>query len=745
MDNVDQAADTVSDHIVQSGRDLPALRRMVDHLEQLNNLARSYQDSYPEGGAREWADMVQEVEEARATIATLREQVAQDREAMTHGRKEAVKMLRRTGGADVTADQAWPNTPVDEVVARQQVALVAALRDRNEAREYLRERGNDHALTEQVVKQNVEIKRLSALLSSEWAIRESAELLQKAMVADGRRQDAEIQTLRNDLQSTRNALHLKDVQSRERMRANEELKKKLQENRGALIQPGLQEVLAELKESESKRQVLVKEAASSTAEIVKLKRMLKAVLNDLDDRARETAEAVEEARDSAAKLKKWQSAFEEVTALRDEVILKIEELRDRLVLAVRNGVLGDEGLRGAVDFLNWSRDSFLVVGDLAGWVEAWHTRAPFPGTINVIGTGPAQASSPEVPLPAIADVSLVDAEVTKWRAFADDLVARLRAQIVSDPELLAGLVPDACVGVEETAGAETQTSFISPRSQPQASTLGSDDPNLAFTDDDFQLTGATDALGSQGRKRPIVTSPSKSKRSCKGAHLAALKSPRSASTGPARNKEVTPAIVRAYEAMMATKPWERYQHLPFGNGVGNPIAYFCSPRHQWPMLFKAPICLKTMFSTHGGDDQAERVVLAYLEESKQWFPQVPSLVRQQDKLLEWTCDPATTFKYYSQRGALKSKPHGDLAKYQVQTIDDLNVVCTQAISLVESKMVVPDQPYDFVDLEYTDLRDPGPQWGAFDGGRLVRVDGGPVEPREAYEERLALAGSATII
>ncbi|CAK4692062.1 unnamed protein product, partial [Aphanomyces euteiches] len=254
MDNVDQAADTVSDHIVQSGRDLPALRRMVDHLEQLNNLARSYQDSYPEGGAREWADMVQEVEEARATIATLREQVAQDREAMTHGRKEAVKMLRRTGGADVTADQAWPNTPVDEVVARQQVALVAALRDRNEAREYLRERGNDHALTEQVVKQNVEIKRLSALLSSEWAIRESAELLQKAMVADGRRQDAEIQTLRNDLQSTRNALHLKDVQSRERMRANEELKKKLQENRGALIQPGLQEVLAELKESESKRQ-----------------------------------------------------------------------------------------------------------------------------------------------------------------------------------------------------------------------------------------------------------------------------------------------------------------------------------------------------------------------------------------------------------------------------------------------------------------------------------------------------------
>ncbi|CAK4081020.1 unnamed protein product, partial [Aphanomyces euteiches] len=57
-------------------------------------------------------------------------------------------------------------------------------------------------------------------------------------------------------------------------------------------------------------------------------------------------------------------------------------------------------------------------------------------------------------------------------------------------------------------------------------------------------------------------------------------------------------------------------------------------------------------------------------------------------------------------------------------------------------MVVPDQPYDFVDLEYSDLCDPGPQWGAFDvhtQSRLVRVDGGPVEPREAYEERLASA------
>ncbi|CAK5024885.1 unnamed protein product, partial [Aphanomyces euteiches] len=497
MDNVGQAADTD--------------RGSLGGADQLGPIVSRF---LPRRGAREWADMVQEVEDARTTIAALREQVAQDRDAMTHGREEAAKMLYRTGGGDVTADLAWPNTPADEVIARQQVALVAALRDRDEAREYLRERGNDvlqlrgelhesnttqHALSEQ------------ALVESERAMRETAQGLQNVLAADGRRQDEEIRILRLNLQSARHDLRLKEVQSNERMLANEALKKKIQDARGPLIQPGLQEVLAELKESESKRQ---------------------AVLNDLDDRARETAEAVEEARDSAAKLKKWQSVFEEVTALRDEVILKIEELRDRLVFAVRNGVLGDEGLRGAVDFLNWSRDSFLV------------------------------ASSPEVPLPAIADVSLVDAEVTKWRAFADDLVARLRAQIVSDPELLAGLVPDASVGVEEAAGAETQTSFISPRSQPQASTLGSDDPNLAFTDDDFQLTGATDALGSQGLKRPIVTSPSKSKRSCKGAHLAALKSPRSESTGPARNKEVTPAIVRAYEAMMATKPWERYQHLP---------------------------------------------------------------------------------------------------------------------------------------------------------------------------------------
>ncbi|KAH9089092.1 hypothetical protein LEN26_019293, partial [Aphanomyces euteiches] len=445
MDNVGQAADTVSDHIVQSSRYLPALRRIVDHLAELNNLARSYQDSYPEGSAREWADMVQEVEDARSTIAA--------------GRKDAASGR----GGDVTADLAWPNTPADEVIAHQQVALVAALRDRDEAREYLRERGNDvlqlrgelhesnttqHALSEQVVKQNVEIKRLSALVESERAMRETAQGLQNILAADGRRQDEEIRILRLNLQSARHDLRIKEVQSNERMLANEALKKKIQEARG----PGLQKVIEELKESEEKRQVLVKEAASSTAEIVKLKRMLKAVLNDLDDRARETTEAVEEARDSAAKLKKWQSVFEEVAALRDEVIPKIEELRDRLVLALRNGVMGDEGLRGVVDFMNWSRDSFLVVGDLSGWVKAWHARAPFAGTVNVIGTGPAQTSSPEVPLPAIADVTLVDGEVTRWRAHADDVVARLRDGVVSDPEILAVLVPDAIVGSQEAAG-----------------------------------------------------------------------------------------------------------------------------------------------------------------------------------------------------------------------------------------------------------------------------------------------------
>ncbi|CAK4620204.1 unnamed protein product, partial [Aphanomyces euteiches] len=87
--------------------------------------------------------MVQEVEDARTTIAALREQVAQDREAMTLGRKDAEKILHRTGWVDVTVDLALPNTPLDEVIARQQVALVTALRDCDEARAYLRERGND--------------------------------------------------------------------------------------------------------------------------------------------------------------------------------------------------------------------------------------------------------------------------------------------------------------------------------------------------------------------------------------------------------------------------------------------------------------------------------------------------------------------------------------------------------------------------------------------------------------------------
>ncbi|KAF0738620.1 hypothetical protein Ae201684P_020034 [Aphanomyces euteiches] len=326
MDNVGHAADTVSDHIVQSRRDLPALRRMVDHLVELNNLARSYQDSYPEGGAREWAEMVQEVEESRTTIAALREQVAQDRDAMTHGREEAAKMLHRAGGGDVTADLAWPNTPADEVIARQQVALVAALRDRDEAREYLRERGNDvlqlrgelhesntpqHALSEQVVKQNVEIQCLSALVESERVMRETAQGLQNVLAADGRRQDEEIRVLRSNLQAARHDLRLKEVQSNERMLANEALKKKIQEARGPLIQPGLQKVIEELKESEEKRQDLVKEAATSAAEIARLKEMLKAVLNDQDERDRVAAEVVKEARHSKEMLKKWQTAFEE--------------------------------------------------------------------------------------------------------------------------------------------------------------------------------------------------------------------------------------------------------------------------------------------------------------------------------------------------------------------------------------------------------------------------------------------------
>ncbi|CAK4725483.1 unnamed protein product [Aphanomyces euteiches] len=537
---------------------------MVDHLVELNKLARSYQDSYPEGGAREWAEMVQEVEESRTTIAALREQVAQDRDAMTHDAASG-------RGGDVTADLAWPNTPADEVIAHQQVALVAALRDRDEAREYLRERGNDvlqlrgelhesnttqHALSEQVVKQNVEIKRLSALVKSEWVMRETAQGLQNVLAADGRRQDEEIRVLRSNLQAARHDLRMKEVQSNERMLANEALKKKIQEARG----PGLQKVIEELKESEEKRQDLVKEAATSAAEIARLKEMLKAVLNDQDERDRVAAEVVKEARHSKEMLKKWQTAFEEVAALRDEVIPKIKELRDRLVLALRNGVMGDEGLRGVVDFMNWSRDSFLVVGDLSGWVKAWHARAPFAGTVNVIGTGPAQTSSPEVPLPAIADVTLVDGEVTRWRAHADDVVARLRDGVVSDPEILAVLVPDAIVGSQEAAGNEAQTSFISPRSQPQVSAIGDGDSNLTFTEDGTQVVA--DASGDLGRKRPSAASTSKSKRSCKGSHLAAMKSPRAAATGAARHKDVTPAIVSAYEAIMATKPWERYHHLP---------------------------------------------------------------------------------------------------------------------------------------------------------------------------------------
>ncbi|KAH9148809.1 hypothetical protein AeNC1_019385, partial [Aphanomyces euteiches] len=153
-------------------------------------------------------------------------------------------------------------------------------------------------------------------------MRETAQGLQNVLAADGRRQDEEIRVLRSNLQAARHDLRLKEEQSNERMLANEALKK-IQEARGPLIQPGLQKVIEELKESEEKRQDLVKEAATSAAEIARLKEMLKAVLNDQDERDRVAAEVVKEARHSKEMLKKWQTAFEEVAALRDEVIPKI--------------------------------------------------------------------------------------------------------------------------------------------------------------------------------------------------------------------------------------------------------------------------------------------------------------------------------------------------------------------------------------------------------------------------------------
>ncbi|KAH9087998.1 hypothetical protein LEN26_007782 [Aphanomyces euteiches] len=64
----------------------------------------------------------------------------------------------------------------------------------------------------------------------------------------------------------------------------------------------------------------------------------------------------------------------------------------------------------------------------------------------------------------------------------------------------------------------------------------------------------------------------------------------------------------------------------------SPIAYLCAPRHQWPMVFKTPICLRTMYHAHGGGDQGERVVLGYLKEAREWFPKVPAFVRRGDEL-----------------------------------------------------------------------------------------------------------------
>ncbi|KAH9140509.1 hypothetical protein AeRB84_015262 [Aphanomyces euteiches] len=146
------------------------------------------------------------------------------------------------------------------------------------------------------------------------------------------------------------------------------------------------------------------------------------------------------------------------------------------------------------------------------------------------------------------------------------------------------------------------------------------------------------------------------------------------------------------------------------------VEYLSYPCPRWPMIFKAPICLKSIYLAHGGGDEGERVVLNYIKEASEWFPQVPSVLRK-GRVEDWSCDPACTFRYYSQRSALKSRAQGELANFGVTHIRKLKEVCAKAIAHVDQGNPQPSELYDFVDLVFTNARSPGDQWSL---GRKIK-------------------------
>ncbi|KAH9092627.1 hypothetical protein Ae201684P_008298 [Aphanomyces euteiches] len=107
---------------------------------------------------------------------------------------------------------------------------------------------------------------------------------------------------------------------------------------------------------------------------------------------------------------------------------------DALIGALRSCVQGDEGLRGALDFLNWPRERFLVVGDLVGWVDTWQSDGSFDFAINILGTCPPNTATAELIFPADPLIDEVEENVRYWRSRIELSPLELASGVVSGEE-----------------------------------------------------------------------------------------------------------------------------------------------------------------------------------------------------------------------------------------------------------------------------------------------------------------------
>ncbi|CAK5156813.1 unnamed protein product [Aphanomyces euteiches] len=90
---------------------------------------------------------------------------------------------------------------------------------------------------------------------------------------------------------------------------------------------------------------------------------------------------------------------------------EVGDIYDTLIEALQARVQGGEGLRGVLDFLNWSRERYLVVGDLTGWIDAWQSDGSFDSAINILGSWPPNAATSELIFPVAPLIDEVEEDL----------------------------------------------------------------------------------------------------------------------------------------------------------------------------------------------------------------------------------------------------------------------------------------------------------------------------------------------